>query len=108
MISGAEMRRLNHSRRGVDKVTDVLSFPMGKDTPPDIDTGRVFLGDVLISMGIAEKQAGEYGHSLERELAFLTVHGVLHLLGYDHIAETERAAMREREEYIMERIGLFR
>jgi len=106
LITDAEIQELNRTHRGIDKVTDVLSFPMPAET--DRATGRVLLGDVLICENIAQKQAEEYGHSFERELAFLAVHGVLHLLGYDHETEPERAVMREREEYIMERLGLFR
>jgi probable rRNA maturation factor len=105
LVSDCEIRELNRTHRGIDKVTDVLSFPMSDDPAPN---GRRFLGDVLICESAAQKQAEEYGHSFERELAFLTVHGVLHLLGYDHGTESERAVMREREEYIMERLGLFR
>jgi probable rRNA maturation factor len=124
LIGDLEMRELNRSRRGADKTTDVLSFPMladvrqnavGQGPPrrrpssvPDPDTGRVFLGDVLISGNMAQKQALDYGHSLDRELAYLTVHGILHLLGYRHGTEPEKVLMREREEYIMERMGLFR
>jgi probable rRNA maturation factor len=106
LVSDAEIRELNRVHRGIDKVTDVLSFPMPMET--DRETGRVFLGDILLSINRAKKQAEEYGHSLERELAYLTVHGALHLLGYDHMTEAEKAAMREKEEYIMERMGLFR
>ena len=105
LISDTEIRELNRIHRGIDKVTDVLSFPMPNEVDP---TGRVFLGDVLISKKRAEEQAGDYGHSLERELAFLTVHGALHLLGYDHETERERAEMRGREDFIMEKLGVLR
>ena len=106
LVSDADIRELNRLHRGIDKVTDVLSFPMPIET--DRETGRVFLGDIILSKKRAKKQAEEYGHSLERELAYLTVHGVLHLLGYDHKTEEEKLLMREKEEYIMERMGLFR
>ena len=115
LICDLEMREMNRSRRGVDNVTDVLSFPMLTDVRrrrppfvPDPDTGRVFLGDVLISKNRAKEQAEGYGHSLERELAYLTAHGTLHLLGYDHKTEPEKAVMRQKEEYIMDKMGLFR
>jgi probable rRNA maturation factor len=97
-----EIRGINAAVRGIDEPTDVLSFPLeGPDevavfvTPPGQPRR---LGDIVISLPRAEAQAGEYGHSLRRELAYLTVHGTLHLLGYDHEDEVERAAMREREE----------
>jgi probable rRNA maturation factor len=101
-----EIRDLNDAHRGVDEPTDVLSFPLeasplgggtsdGFVTPPDLAR---HLGDVVISYPRAEAQAREYGHSIRRELAYLTVHGCLHLLGYDHEDEADREAMRSREE----------
>ncbi|MCL2003623.1 MAG: rRNA maturation RNase YbeY [Oscillospiraceae bacterium] len=108
-VSDNEMRGLNRLQRGVNKTTDVLSFPMR--TPgdrPDPDTGRVYIGDVLISVRRAAKQAKEYGHSIERELAYLAAHGTLHLLGYDHELEWDRAVMRKKEDAVMERLGLLR
>jgi probable rRNA maturation factor len=108
-ITDGEMRELNRMRRGVDHTTDVLSFPMrDPGDPPDPDTGFLYIGDVLISKKRAEEQAAEYGHSLARELAYLTAHGTLHLLGYDHKREWDRAVMRKKEEAIMERMGLLR
>ena len=101
-----EIRALNDAHRGIDEPTDVLSFPLeesplgGGDasvfvTPPEVVR---HLGDIVISYPRAEAQAREYGHSIRRELAYLTVHGCLHLLGYDHEDEADREAMRVREE----------
>ena len=109
----AALHRLNRDYRGVDAPTDVLSFAddaQEDDTHPAFvrapDAPR-YLGDVAISYERIVAQAAEYGHSRERELAFLTVHGVLHLLGYDHERGPEdQAAMRAREEVIMQQIGL--
>lgn len=107
----------NLETRGVDRPTDVLSFPMFELSPgekpraewADPDTGKVFLGDMVISLERANEQAEEYGHSLERELCYLTVHSVLHLLGYDHLDEGPmKRQMREREEKILTEMGLDR
>ncbi|MBI2938951.1 MAG: rRNA maturation RNase YbeY [Chloroflexi bacterium] len=94
------IRALNREYRGLDAPTDVLSFPLEGGTGEFVTpAGQARqLGDVVISYPRAEAQAGEYGHSRERELAYLAVHGVLHLLGYDHETEADRARMREREE----------
>ena len=92
-------------------VTDVLSFPLGAEGQYDInnDTGAQMLGDIVISIEHAEKQAELYGHSFDREIAFLTVHSMLHLLGYDHEAGgLELVRMREREEAVLTQLGLER
>ena len=105
--------------RAVDRATDVLSFPMlefsegqyggSLEQDRDPDTGRLFLGDVLISLERARAQAQEYGQSAERECAYLTVHSMLHLLGYDHMDEgPQKAAMRAREEEALASMGLKR
>lgn len=109
---------INLAQRGVDSATDVLSFPLNQLTPGQFDpelceidpgTGRVLLGDMVIDMDQCYRQAGEYGHSLDRELSYLAVHSVLHLLGYDHMDEgEEKALMRAHEETIMARLGLER
>ena len=111
---------VNLEMRGVDRPTDVLSFPMFDlvpGEPPteedeelvDIATGLMPLGDMVISMERVKAQAAEFGHSDRRELAYLTVHSVLHLLGYDHLDEgEEKARMRAREEAIMETLGISR
>ena len=88
--------------------TDVLSFPMGENGvyDTDVQTGAKILGDVVISMEKARDQAQLYGHSLQREVGYLTAHSVLHLLGYDHMENMERVRMREKEELVMEQLGL--
>jgi probable rRNA maturation factor len=97
----AEIQRINRETRGIDRPTDVLSFPLeGNDaagfvTPPGQPRQ---LGDIVISLPRAVEQSVEYGHSLRREVAYLAVHGTLHLLGFDHESESERTTMREREE----------
>jgi probable rRNA maturation factor len=101
-----EIRRLNLLHRGVDSVTDVISFPQYEDSRQIPRNTRVSIGDVVICYGRALTQADEYGHSLERELVYLFVHSVLHLLGYDHMNEADRAKMRETEEKIMGGTGL--
>ena len=104
IVTDERIRELNGEHRGIDAVTDVLSFPLQSDDvagfvlPPSAPT---HLGDVVVALGRAAEQAEEYGHSVERELAYLTVHGVLHLLGYDHEDEVEREEMRRREEEVL-------
>ncbi len=105
------IRELNHNFRALNKSTDVLSFPMSDDGdfPVNMDSGDYILGDIVISAETAQKQAEEYGHSLKREIGFLTVHSVLHLLGYDHVhSEEEAKAMRVREKEVLHAIGLER
>ena len=105
------IHELNREYRQVDRSTDVLSFPLGENGVYDInhDTGAKILGDIVISMQHAVMQADLYGHSLQREIAFLTVHSMLHLLGYDHEAEgLERVRMREKEEAVLTQLGLKR
>ena len=113
----AGIHQTNLETRGVDRPTDVLSFPMfelkpGEKPRPDWadpDTGKVLLGDMMISLERAEAQAEEYGHSLEREVCYLAVHSVLHLLGYDHLDEGPmKAQMRQREEAILGALGITR
>ena len=117
VTNDAVIRQINLDMRGVDAPTDVLSFPMFDltpgDKPPEEDadpaTGLIPLGDMCISLERAKAQAKEYGHSNRRELAYLAVHSVLHLLGYDHLDEgPEKARMRGREEDIMAELGLER
>ena len=105
------IHELNREYRHVDRSTDVLSFPLGENGVYDInhDTGAKILGDIVISMQHAVMQADLYGHSLQREIAFLTVHSMLHLLGYDHEAEgLERVRMREKEEAVLTQLGIKR
>ena len=105
------IRELNRRYRDIDKSTDVLSFPLGVNGEYDInhDTGAKLLGDIVISIDHAEAQAEEYGHSLQREIGFLTVHSMLHLLGYDHKnGGLEEVRMREKEETVLTKLGLKR
>ncbi len=99
---------MNNSFRGIDRSTDVLSFPLGENGVYDVnlDTGAKMLGDIVISMEKAVEQAKLYNHPLQREIGFLTVHSMLHLLGYDHEAGgIEEVRMREKEETVLTRIG---
>lgn len=110
-VDNKEIRHLNRLYRDIDASTDVLSFPLGEDGHYDKnnETGGYLLGDVVISLETAVKQAANYGHSLEREIGFLTVHSVLHLLGYDHEGSVlESSKMREKEEVILEKLGISR
>lgn len=117
ITDGAGIREINREMRQVDRPTDVLSFPSFDLTPGELPeaedadpgTGLVPLGDMVISMEHAAAQAKEYGHSGRRELAYLAVHSVLHLLGYDHLDEGPmKAQMREREEAILAELGILR
>ena len=104
------IRAVNKEYRGIDKATDVLSFPLtdfeGGEEPP-ADEPTVSLGDIIISLERAEAQAAEFGHSFEREAAFLCVHSMLHLLGYDHeLSDADDADMRRRQREILEAMGL--
>lgn len=102
------IKELNKQYRNKDIETDVLSFPMGENGvyDTDMETGAKILGDVVISMEKARDQAELFGHSLQREVGYLTAHSVLHLLGYDHMENLEKVRMREKEELIMEQLGL--
>ncbi|MFX4263398.1 rRNA maturation RNase YbeY [Pelotomaculum propionicicum] len=95
------IHKLNHQYRGVDSPTDVLSFAMMEGIPMAGGEEETILGDVVISLQAVGRQAKEYGHSFLREAAYLTIHGVLHLLGYDHIDEDKRKIMRLKEEEII-------
>lgn len=104
------IKKLNSEFRGIDKATDVLSFPLtdfeGGDEPP-VDEQSVGLGDIVISLERAAAQAAEFGHSFEREVAFLTVHSMLHLFGYDHVdSEEQDMEMRRMQREILENMGL--
>lgn len=110
-LNNEQIRQLNNEFRGKDIPTDVLSFPLGKDGVYDInhETGAKMLGDIVISIEKAIEQADLYGHTLRREIGFLTVHSMLHLLGYDHEQESiEALKMREKEEAILVSLGLYR
>ncbi len=104
----AQIKVLNAQYRDKDIETDVLSFPMGENGKYDInmETGAQILGDIVISMEKAVEQSERFGHSLQREVGYLTAHSMLHLLGYDHEDNMERVRMREKEELVMEQLGL--
>ena len=113
------IKTLNREQRGIDSVTDVLSFPsldnirgkklLKKEHPADLDEdGGIFLGSIAICKKRAVEQAQEYGHSEEREINYLAVHGLCHLLGYDHMTEDDKKEMRGKEERILKKINLER
>lgn len=115
IVDDNEIKELNNEFRHVDSVTDVLSFPvvnlLDKSyviTPGDYEDGRLILGDVVICSERAKQQSESFGHSFERELGYLTCHSVLHLIGYDHEDDNERAVMRKKEEDIMDKLNLKR
>lgn len=104
------IHEMNHEYRGIDRPTDVLSFALEEGEEEEIYGGpeENLLGDIIISVETATRQAEEYGHSVEREMAFLALHGMLHLLGYDHMEEEERKEMRAQEEAILASLGITR
>ena len=120
VCSREEIRQVNHDTRGIDKVTDVLSFPTlplrvgevacASSYPDDIDldSGEIMLGEILVCLDVAQEQALEYGHSTSREIAYLTVHSLLHLYGYDHMTEEDKVIMREAEETVLAGMNLTR
>jgi probable rRNA maturation factor len=110
LVDDDEIREINRQHRDVDRPTDVLSFPLvdGTDSFPLPPGAPRELGDVIVSYPRAVAQADEYGHSVDRELAYLVVHGVLHILGHDHEVPAEQAIMRAREESALAVVGLIR
>lgn len=116
------IKDLNRECRGIDKVTDVLSFPMlDYEQPSDFscvreesmmqfnpDSGELVLGDIVLCVSRAREQAVEYGHTLLRELAFLTAHSMMHLCGYDHVEQGERILMEQRQELVLDKLGITR
>ncbi len=107
-VDNERIHELNNQYRGIDRETDVLSFPLGENGVYDVnlDTGAKMLGDIVISIEKAVEQADLYNHPLQREIGFLTVHSMLHLLGYDHEAGgLEEVHMREKEETVLTQIG---
>ena len=104
------IHELNMKYRNIDRPTDVLSFALNEGEEPEIVDGPVvnMLGDIIISVERATEQAAEYGHSIEREIAFLTVHGMLHLLGYDHMEEDERIKMEDKQKEVLEKLQILR
>lgn len=122
-IDNEQIREINAEFRNIDKETDVLSFPMLEYPPAKVykevylehrfddsffNEGKLVLGDIALSLEKAEEQRTDYGHSFLREVAYLTVHSVLHLLGYDHMTEDEKAAMRKKEEEILTKFNIVR
>ena len=108
-VDNDQIQEMNRQYRNKDSATDVLSFPMGENGQYDInhETGAKILGDIVLSMPKAVEQAQTYGHSLEREVGYLTAHSMLHLLGYDHEnGGLDRVRMREKEETVMQELGL--
>ena len=122
LVDNDSIREINKDQRDIDAPTDVLSFPMVDfHNPEDFDlveknpidyfnseTGELLYGDIVISTEKVISQAEEYGHSEERELAFLVAHSMLHLSGYDHIDDEERLVMEEKQEYILQKLGYTR
>lgn len=110
-VDDEKIHSINKEFRNIDRSTDVLSFPLGENGVYDrnLDTGACLLGDIVISVETAIRQAESYGHSLQREIGFLTVHSMLHLLGYDHVnGGMEEVRMREKEEHVLTELGLKR
>lgn len=107
-VSSEQIRELNRDYRNVDRVTDVLSFPQYEDLNDIGPEGEIPLGDVVICVGRALEQAEQFGHSAEREIVYLFIHSICHLLGYDHMTEEEKKEMRAKEEEVMEHIDLVR
>lgn len=110
-VDNEKIHELNLKHRNIDRETDVLSFPLGENGvyDVDLDTGAKLLGDIVISIPKAMEQAEEYNHSLQREIGFLTVHSMLHLLGYDHVdGGLQQVHMREKEETVLTKLGLKR
>ena len=101
-----EIHQLNKEFRNVDRPTDVLSFPM--DTDFIVEGVDAMLGDIVICMDVAKDQANDLGHSLDREIMYLTCHSTLHLLGYDHMTDDEKKEMRSREKEVMKILGVFK
>ncbi|NLW21974.1 MAG: rRNA maturation RNase YbeY [Tissierellia bacterium] len=104
-VDNEEIRELNKMYRGIDEETDVLSFPLGED---EFINPVPMLGDIIISAEKALEQALEYGHSLLREITYLTVHSMFHLLGYDHMDHREREIMRSKEKQVMKKLNIFK
>lgn len=105
-VDDEEIKRLNLLHRNIDKHTDVLSFPI-YDEEEDVPYTPL-LGDVVISLETAKRQSEEFGHNIEREVAYLTAHSMFHLLGYDHIEEGDKSEMRQKEKQVMKNLGIFK
>lgn len=109
-----EIRKINNEFRNIDKETDVLSFPMFEKIELDemVQAGKneipETIGDVIVSIERVQEQAEEYGHSFERELAYMVVHGFYHLMGYDHMVEEDKVVMRAKEENVLNKLNIIR
>ncbi len=106
-VTNEEIHGLNRDYRGVDRPTDVLSFPLD-DEDEVFGEMDILLGDIVIAMEIAKEQAEEFGHSLMREVVYLTVHSMFHLMGYDHETDEEKQVMRGREKAVLKELGVFK
>ena len=116
-VKNETIKEINKQQRNIDKVTDVLSFPMtdtlrgkliGEEWDKNPETGCLILGDIIISTQRAMEQAADYGHSLQREIMFLVTHGLYHILGYDHMTEADEAEMMEKQEKVLSMMGILR
>ncbi|HCW05539.1 MAG: rRNA maturation RNase YbeY [Clostridiales bacterium] len=123
LVDNEEIKDINRKYREIDKVTDVLSFPL-LDYPQGkvfkevyennnfhesmLDQGEIVLGDIVLSLEKAKEQSIEYGHTFKREISYLIIHSILHLLGYDHMNDQDKERMREREEYILSSFNISR
>lgn len=108
IVDRDEIHILNRDYRDVDRPTDVLSFPMDEEGFDQEGNPIILLGDIVICLDVAKDQAEDFGHCLEREMMYLICHSTLHLLGYDHIEETDKREMREKEKEIMKNLGVFK
>ncbi|MCC0629940.1 MULTISPECIES: rRNA maturation RNase YbeY [unclassified Clostridioides] len=107
-VDNKEIHELNREYRGVDRVTDVLSFPLLSDDFEDVELEEESLGDIVVSLERALEQSIEYNHSFEREVCFLICHSMFHLLGYDHDTDENAKEMREKEEHILNKLNITR
>lgn len=111
-VDEEKIRQLNRDFRSIDRVTDVLSFPIedffNEDRKILLEKPYLMLGDVVIYLDVARRQAKELGHSFEREIMYLTCHSILHLLGYDHIEDNDKKIMRAKEKEVMRNLGVFK
>ena len=109
LCDNAYIHELNKTYRNIDRPTDVLSFALNEGEEEGYDgPDTKLLGDIVISLDKTREQSEEYGHSFERELAYLTVHGMLHILGYDHMTDEDKVEMRKEEEFVLHRLGFVR
>ena len=108
IVDKETIHKLNKDYRNVDRETDVLSFPLDEEGFDNEGNPLILLGDIVICLDVAEDQAADFGHSLEREIMYLICHSTLHLLGYDHIEEDDKKVMRSKEKEVMKNLGVFK